>query len=139
MTTIVWKPGVLATDKRITDDNLVFGNGAIKAVETEDKVYAITGTITRGLRFVNYLRKNKKGNPPRLKDAVVVEFDKRSGRAQMWESRHTPLPCKDFYVAGSGGQIALGALEMGATPEEAIRVASKYDAYTGNGVQVWRS
>jgi hypothetical protein len=42
------------------------------------------------------------------------------------------------YATGSGGQLALGALAMGATPEEAIKVASKYDAYTGHGVQVWR-
>ncbi len=81
--------------------------------------------------------KGAKGKGPRLKDTVVVEFCKKTGKAQMWESRHIPLACKGRYVAGSGGQIALGALEMGATPEEAIRAASKYDAYTGNGVQIW--
>jgi hypothetical protein len=123
----------------VTEDNVVTGNGVLKAVETDTHVYAVTGTLVTGLRFIEWLKepgKVKKG--PRLKDTVVVEFDKRTGRAQVWECRHTPLPCKDMYATGSGGQIALGAMAAGATPEEAVRIASKYDAYTGHGIQVWR-
>lgn len=40
------------------------------------------------------------------------------------------------FAIGSGGDYALGALAMGATAEEAIKVASRYDPYTSNQVQV---
>ena len=138
MTTIVWQPGVLACDKRVTEDNIVSGNGACKAVEDATTVYAVTGTLTQGLRFVVYLQGDRSGKPPRLKSATVIEFDKRTGAARVWECKYMSLPCKGVYAMGSGGQLALGAMSAGASPEEAIRIASKHDAYTGHGVQVWR-
>jgi ATP-dependent protease HslVU (ClpYQ) peptidase subunit len=112
--------------------------GGQKYVVTRDKVYAVSGTLVTGLRFIEWLKGDREKTGPRLKDTVVVEFDRKTGQAQMWESRHVPLPCKDVYVTGSGGQIALGALAAGADEKEAIQIASKYDAYTGNGVKVWR-
>lgn len=41
--------------------------------------------------------------------------------------------CRDengFYVAGSGGEYAMGALIVGATPLEALNAAAKISAYT---------
>lgn len=38
------------------------------------------------------------------------------------------------YALGSGSDYALGALEMGATPIEAVQVAVKYDAFSGGPV-----
>lgn len=35
-----------------------------------------------------------------------------------------------FYVAGSGGEYALGALYADATPEEALSIAARVSAYT---------
>jgi len=43
---------------------------------------------------------------------------------------------KGYIVDGSGGQYAAGALEMGATGEEAIIAASRLDQYTGTEVDV---
>ena len=36
---------------------------------------------------------------------------------------------------GSGAGVAYGALEMGASPKQAVQVASKYDTRTGGGVE----
>lgn len=38
---------------------------------------------------------------------------------------------------GSGRKYALGAIEAGASLEEAVRVASKWDVYTGGEIKVW--
>jgi hypothetical protein len=43
-----------------------------------------------------------------------------------------PLP---HYAVGSGSEYAIGALECGAPPDQAIKIASKYDPYTGSEVQ----
>ena len=39
-------------------------------------------------------------------------------------------------VRGSGMDLALGAMEQGATPKEAITIAAKYDIYTDSDVKV---
>lgn len=45
---------------------------------------------------------------------------------------------KKYSVKGSGMLLAIGALEQGATTEEAIKIASKHDMYTDNDVKaVW--
>ena len=43
-----------------------------------------------------------------------------------------------YSVKGSGMLLAIGALEMGALPSEAIKIASKHDMYTDDDVKkVW--
>jgi hypothetical protein len=43
-----------------------------------------------------------------------------------------------FYVAGSGGSLAMGAMAHGATAEEAVQIACKYDTKTCEPVHVLR-
>lgn len=46
------------------------------------------------------------------------------------------LAVNDKYAAcGSGQTVALGAMAAGASPKEAIKHASKHDAFTGFGVK----
>ena len=40
-------------------------------------------------------------------------------------------------VRGSGMELAIGALEQGAMPEEAIKIASKHDMYTDDDIQIY--
>ena len=42
---------------------------------------------------------------------------------------------KSYAILGSGGDYAIGALEMGASEVEAIKIAAKFDHYTDNGIQ----
>jgi hypothetical protein len=43
---------------------------------------------------------------------------------------------RGFYAVGSGSHLALGALEAGASPKQAIKIASRYDSGTNNDVRV---
>ena len=135
MTTIAYKQGIVACDKQATDGCTVTG-GSFKMVKGEASTYVITGTLTRGVRFTNWLEGGQEGKAPKLKDTIVFEMDNTTGKAQVWEDK-VPLPIEDTYWAhGSGGEVALGAMYMGASVEEAIRAATKHDTYTGKGVQV---
>ena len=40
-----------------------------------------------------------------------------------------------FTAVGSGAAYALGALDNGASPKEAVKIAMKHDAYTGYGAK----
>jgi len=48
-----------------------------------------------------------------------------------------PIPIKqEFFAIGSGMQPAMAAMWMGASPEEAIRIAAKVDIYTNTDIEV---
>ncbi len=42
----------------------------------------------------------------------------------------------DFYALGSGSPVAKGAMEMGATPEQAVAAGIKYTLGCGGAIQV---
>jgi ATP-dependent protease HslVU (ClpYQ) peptidase subunit len=42
------------------------------------------------------------------------------------------------FAAGSGERYALGAMAMGATPEQAVQVAAGFCRYTGGDITVLR-
>ncbi len=45
---------------------------------------------------------------------------------------------QEYMSIGSGSLVALGAVAAGSSPKEAIKIASKLDAYTGMGIKVLR-
>ena len=127
MTTIAYKNGIIACDKQGTWYNQA-SKAPFKAIVTEDVVYLITGVLATGLRFIEYLQGGQEGKPPKIKDTTIYEFDRNTGKLNVWESRHISFPIVDkIWADGSGGQFAIGAMAMGATPEQAVRIAIKYD------------
>lgn len=143
MTTIAYKQGVVACDKQATNNGVV-SRGSYKATTSPDgkTIYFITGTLTRGLKFVEWLvngGREQEDEAPKLKKTVVLELDMKTGKAQLWED-DIPLPIEDRIAAfGSGGDIALGAMASGASPQEAVNISSRWDDGTGLGVQVYIS
>lgn len=138
MTTIAYRDGVLATDKQGSDGGTIC-TAKIKASVIGPKVYAITGTVTRGLKFIHWLHADQESEAPSLKKTVVVEMDLNTGKCQVWETDF-PMPLEDrFYAWGSGKEIAIGAMEWGANADDAIKCAAKWDEATGKGVQVFAS
>jgi hypothetical protein len=43
--------------------------------------------------------------------------------------------CEPHFSIGSGMHLALSAMQIGATPKEAVKAAAKYDPNTGMGVK----
>ena len=138
MTTIAYRRGVVATDKQTTSNGTI-SRGRCKAMLFDDAVYCITGTLVRGIKFIKWLRSEQTDNAPKLKSTVVLEMSMKTGKACLWEDS-VPLPIEDsIWAAGSGGDLALGAMAQGASPEEAVRIATRYDDGTGKGVQIFSS
>ena len=139
MTTIAFKNGVLATDMLANDSDLK-AKCSSKAYETDDEVYAIAGTLCRGLKFVDWLLAGGVDDAPKLKNTTVVCMDKRSGTVTVYEGTDYAMPIEDtMYAWGSGGHLAIGAMAQGATPREAVQIANKWDCNSGLGVQEFRS
>ena len=133
MTTIAYKRGVIACDKQATEGGTIV-RCASKAKIVDGKVYCISGSVATGLKFIRQLTESDE--PAEDFKATVVCMDLKTGKATVYEGNDEPQIVEDvFYAWGSGGDVALGALAMGASPAEAVRIASKWDTSTGLGVQ----
>lgn len=128
MTCVVYRDGVLAGDGRMCCGDVIESDSIKKVFKLPD------GSLCGGAgEFVNvwYLiralkqaSRKEKVLPTGFKgiDAIFVE---PSGVVNLYEKGNW-FPIDLPYVAiGSGHKVASGALEMGATAEEAVRIATK--------------
>lgn len=84
---------------------------------------------------VPHLRGTLEGNdwqPNTEKDETLVLLIALAGRIFQIESDFTVLMRSDgMYAIGSGAGYAIGALEAGASSDEAMQIAARNDIYTG--------
>jgi hypothetical protein len=139
MTTVAYSKGEIACDKQASDSGMI-GRASYKAQVIGNSVYICAGTLTRGRKFVQWLTEAAEDTPaPPLKGTQVIEMSLKTGKAVLWED-DIPQPIEEQYYAwGSGSHLAVGAMAFGATPAQAVSVATKHDEGTGGGVQVFTS
>lgn len=146
MTTIAANKDTIACD-------LQFTTGTIK-LKGGSKITEVGGTIAKELFGVdrvligycgtaaelgnmNRWLSNPTTKPPVFRNGNMLMLSKRglffSENLIDWH----PVNQK-YYAMGSGGAFALGALEAGKTPLEAVKVASKHDAFTGMGFKEYK-
>jgi ATP-dependent HslUV protease subunit HslV len=141
MTTIVWRDGTLAGDQRSTDDGAIMPGRYVKVFKNEKGwLYGSCGTsgpIEEFNRFMSGVVASidPKKLPRGDYNGLVVSpngdvFDIDRGYIEKLPST---IP---YYVVGSGRKVALGALFMGASAEQAVRAAIEHDASTGGEVDV---
>lgn len=136
MTTIIAVQG----DGLYADSKCVAGDGVPNHATT--KLYRVGKFIIGGaghlksiIAFVKWFSGDRK-KPHKLKNLTALVMSKKHGL--WWFGDETSIGFQvldDRYAIGSGAVAALAALEMGAKPERAIQVASKFDDMTGGAVQ----
>jgi len=109
-----------------------------------DKIFRVNGSLIGGagrmehiLRFVEWRR--NPDSKPTFSDSAEFEILELTsdGKIIWWGVEMVAIPIKgDCYAIGSGANFALGAMSMGASPQQAIQIASKWDSATGNEVRV---
>lgn len=134
MTTIAWKRGILAADKKTTDGDLA--HICTKMYRKKGYAIAFAGILQEGLEFLEWFDKKEGKCPLKKTDCLIMNLI--TGQCLHWEAKgKIAVPVEDECTAiGSGGAIAIGAMEAGATPQEAVRIASRRDPSTGYGVHV---
>lgn len=70
------------------------------------------------------------GEPPNLKDSTVLVVNKLTGQATWYSGNMDALDVDYPVAAGSGYELALGAMVSGQTAYAAILAAAEYDAGT---------
>ena len=147
MTTIAFDSqlGEIAADSQET-----WGSGhkykCRKLYRVGDYIVATAGGSYAGMAFVRWLE-NWEGEPDwdDHPDFINLDLDEdfeclviNPDKTCVTVNRlFIPVEATDRYIClGSGGKAAAGAMFAGATPKEAVRIASKIDTYTGGKICV---
>jgi hypothetical protein len=129
MTTIVANLECMAADRLVS-----YGpsyNGDMKIWEAKGSVWGAAGAADMCIAFKAWtLGKGPRPKPESDEDKIDVLQLSPKGLF-LWVSCAGPDAVKEpFYGIGSGGGYAVGALSMGATLDQAMEVAAKWDANT---------
>jgi ATP-dependent protease HslVU (ClpYQ) peptidase subunit len=132
MTTIVCTKDTMACDSQITNGKMADGNVKKMWRLRDGSLVGVCGTWDQCLEFIKAL---KAGDIEEWtwKDMDAYRIDGK----HIWCYDGNMLPYKlldKFATLGSGGDVAKGAMIMGATPIQAVRAAKKIDTRTGGRI-----
>lgn len=137
MTTIAANLYEMAADTRVTwDDDTT--SSSVKIYTIGSAILGATGDVDEIAKFIEWYTNGSVGKQPkRSKDFRVIRLN--SEGLHIIDSNSYWLKLDDkFFAVGSGGQFAIGAMEMGATPENAVRIAAKHDLFTNSSITVFK-
>lgn len=130
MTTIAYKDGVLAADTRATQ-----GDTILMDVSKIDRDAFPPVAFCGDLRVLQDFRRHQD-----WEQLPTEGWESLNTRGRLQDAQGVVLNIKkgDFWAIGSGAHFALGAMAAGATPEEAVKIAARYDTGTNDTVEVVR-
>lgn len=131
------KHGVLASDTRCSADGVMFGVTKFRRVGKG--VVGAAGDWDDILRFWELIEgKTKTAKESGLNDDSELEAIELhpEGIFLYAASGKRYLIKDDFFAIGSGAPYAIGAMAMGASPKEAVALASRFDPATGGEIEV---
>lgn len=137
MTTIAARDGIVAFDSQATGD---YVDSVKKCLKRGNTVIGVTGDYIAGYDFaVRYLA----GEADEFQMSSHDDFECLVADSEgLWlvdcKGRRAPCGSAGFTAIGSGGAAAMAAMYMGASAEEAVKIAAKVDPYTGGRIRTYR-
>jgi ATP-dependent protease HslVU (ClpYQ) peptidase subunit len=135
MTTIAYKDGIIAFDGRITSGNQIVSDNYNKCLLAGSARIIGSGDISE----LEAYAKSYPNYPASKKDmsGFVVDGDKCWCFYALDDTIcFTDLDRSEPRAFGSGSDHALTAMDMGASAEEAVAMASKRDKSTGGKISI---
>lgn len=134
---------MIAGDKRMTHSSGTIMTGVTKIYEipksTAKDVFdakrvlvGFCGNVDSFADAIQWLHQPEE-SPPKVKGIEMIMLNDRHEIYHATNLRNWTRLTDKFFAVGSGMQYAMAAMEAGKTPLEAVKIASKYDANTGNG------
>ena len=135
MTTIATDGNTMAADGLTVSGNIVFGHNAVKIHKLKDgRIAGMCGRANFATPFLAWLENG--GDLPKMDEdfeALVLYPD---GTCKSFDHEGRELLEELPTASGSGREIALGAMDVGATPEEAVKAACERDTNSGGKITV---
>ena len=146
MTCIAWDGKTLAADRQATANGVLHSMTKIRKITKGKKrgwLIANAGAAATGGLLMDWFEAgaDPKHFPYEYQklDGYVATLIAISPQGAIHKYEHLPLPIvfeDDFYSDGSGKDMAMGALAMGADAATAVQVACTYEAECGVGIDV---
>lgn len=144
MTTIVTDGKQIACDSQGSLGDQRLAGEFIKVVRDESSLFCFSGTFCLFAPLVNWYKAGFPEDAVPKSDAEYHHrlwvFDPNQATPLTFVNVHKapyPIPLYTPAAMGSGSEYALGALLAGATPKEAVHIASKLDVYTGGRIKLY--
>jgi ATP-dependent protease HslVU (ClpYQ) peptidase subunit len=140
VTTIVYRDRVLAADRQITFGNVCDAEMSKIGKRIEDgTIFGVTGMSLDAYKLLQWaLNGAYPSDRPTLSDNCNM-LEIRRDQTMWLHMKEGSIPISaPYYACGSGAEIALGALAMGATAVQAVHIAADHDAYTNHNVEILR-
>ena len=140
MTTIAFKDGFMSADTQAAD-NWGLVSHTSKLIRISDNCVAgIAGCSRQAFRFTERLKDGSVGgdDKPPEGDFVVLVVTTNSIVVYYEDELFDDYTPEKMWAIGSGRLIAMGAMAAGATAQDAVRIASKWDEGTGGDIEVMR-
>lgn len=149
MTTIAYREGVLASDSRVTIKAFIDNDNVKKLFKLPDgSVVGMAGSWTPGMDLYRALKKAAK----EAKDGEEMQLPFVNGKYQAilvsplgdaWynengEWNNLKKWNYDYIAIGSGGAVAMAAMDAGADARTAVAVGIKRDVYSGGKIQSYK-
>jgi 20S proteasome alpha/beta subunit len=138
MTTVAYRAGILACDSQATSGHLKTGT-FMKIGKVGRVLYGGCGNASMVREFNAWIANGLQGEMPKL------EFDEDDGMAGLvvyenkrflsFERTGIVALNAEYMAMGSGRELALGAMAMGATAIQAVQAAMQHDIYSGGPIQ----
>jgi ATP-dependent protease HslVU (ClpYQ) peptidase subunit len=134
VTTVATDGVTLAADGRTTAGNEIVSDTMNKLHRLPDgSVVAEAGACTTALLAIEELSYSiqEERHPKNLKGDFTLLRLYADGRCEVYWNELVGIVVPTPYAIGSGGEFARGAMAMGASATEAVRVATKLDSKSG--------
>lgn len=141
MTTIAFRDGFMAADTASWDANRIFFGRITKLHRLPDgRLMGVAGSASMVYRVVDWLT-GQTDKPEVDRESRNDAFNALiAGNGTLFYLDNTltfmPHDYGEFTAIGTGRELALGAMAMGATAQEAVLVACEYDAVSRKPVTV---
>jgi len=129
------KHGVLASDTRCSADGVMFGVSKFRRVGKG--IVGAAGDWDDILKFWEYIEGKSIKECGLNDDSELEAIELHATGVFLYAASGKRYRIKDeFFAIGSGAPYAIGAMAMGASPEEAVALASRFDPATGGEIEV---
>ena len=142
MTTVAYKDGCIAADRQAQSGWMRFGEMTKIRRTRHGFLVGGAGHMARVQEFLDWAEEGLQpghstdaptaDDPDACAEGIIVHPD---GRILIYDnSPRLVCVAAPFVAIGTGEKYAMAAMEMGASPAEAVALASRFDIYTGSVV-----
>lgn len=127
----------MAADTRLTGR---FIHTGIKLHRRGKTVIGFAGDVPQALVFVDWYFDRKKREPDRSNEQgwCALVWSPETG-LDYWDIALRPSPILEkFFAIGSGADLAMGAMEYGASAHKAVEIAIRRDESSGGAITSMR-